>query len=61
MLVMDGSRFARFSHEGQIYLAMFTPFSNPQWPWIIGVFLPEDDYLGAIKSNRFSQYLWSPR
>jgi two-component system cell cycle sensor histidine kinase/response regulator CckA len=52
MLIMDGSRFARFSHEGQTYLAMFTPFSNPQWPWIIGVYLPEDDYLGAIKSNR---------
>jgi two-component system cell cycle sensor histidine kinase/response regulator CckA len=52
MLMIDGSRFARFSHEGQTYLAMFTPFSNPQWPWIIGVYLPEDDYLGAIKSNR---------
>ena len=52
MLIMDGSRFARFSHEGHIYLAMFTPFSNPHWPWIIGVYLPEDDYLGAIKSNR---------
>ena len=57
MLVMDGSRFARFTHEGQIYLAMFTPFSNPQWPWIIGVYLPEDDYLGAIKSNRFYNIL----
>jgi two-component system cell cycle sensor histidine kinase/response regulator CckA len=53
MLIMHGSRFARFSHERQTYLAMFTPFSNPQWPWIIGVYLPEDDYLGAIKANRF--------
>lgn len=53
MLVMDGSRFARFQHEGNIYHAMFTPFSTPQWPWIIGIYLPEDDYLGAIKSNRF--------
>ena len=57
MLIMDGSRFSRFSHEGQIYLAMFTPFSNPQWPWIIGVYLPEDDYLGAINTNRFHNIL----
>ena len=55
LLVIDGPRFARFSHEGEIYHAMFTPFStaaSAQWPWIIGVFLPEKDYLGAIKSNR---------
>jgi two-component system, cell cycle sensor histidine kinase and response regulator CckA len=57
MLIMDGSQFSRFTHEGQIYLAMFTPFSNPQWPWIIGVYLPEDDYLGTIKSNRFHNIL----
>jgi two-component system cell cycle sensor histidine kinase/response regulator CckA len=31
---------------------MFTPFSTSKWPWIIGVYLPEEDYLGAIKSNR---------
>ena len=57
MLIMDGSRFAQFKHAGQIYHAMFTPFSTPQWPWIIGVYLPEDDYLGAIKSNRFFNIL----
>ncbi|WP_319409839.1 PAS domain S-box protein [uncultured Desulfosarcina sp.] len=57
MLIMDESRFARFTQEGQVYLAMFTPFSTPQWPWIIGVYLPEDDYLGAIKSNRFFNIL----
>ncbi len=52
MLVMDGSRFSRFENDGQDYLAMFTPFSNAQWPWIIGVYLPEADYLGAINANR---------
>jgi PAS domain S-box-containing protein len=31
---------------------MLTPFSIKQWPWIIGVHLPEDDYLGALKENR---------
>ena len=31
---------------------MLTPFSIPQWPWIIGVHLPEDDYLGDLKKSR---------
>ncbi|BBO66853.1 hypothetical protein DSCA_07830 [Desulfosarcina alkanivorans] len=57
MLVMDGSRFSRFDHEGHVYHAMFSPFSDSQWPWIIGVYLPEDDYLGDIKSNRLYNIL----
>ena len=46
------SRFARFEHEGRHYHAMLTPFSIARWPWIIGVHLPEDDYLGGLKGNR---------
>jgi two-component system cell cycle sensor histidine kinase/response regulator CckA len=57
LLVIDQPRFSRFSHDGKFYHAMFTPFSTPQWPWIIGVYLPEDDYLGAIKANRFHNML----
>lgn len=57
MLVMEASRFARFDHQGEVYHAMFTPFSTPQWPWIIGVYLPEDDFLGDIKANRFNTIL----
>ena len=52
MLVINRSHFARFEQDGKAYLAMFTPFSTAQWPWIIGVYLPEADYLGAIKANR---------
>jgi two-component system, cell cycle sensor histidine kinase and response regulator CckA len=52
MLVIDEPLFSQFDHAGHTYHAMFTPFSTPQWPWIIGVYLPEDDYLGEIKSNR---------
>ncbi len=51
------SRFARFEHEGQYHHAMLTPFSIPQWPWIIGVHLPEDDYLGDLKKNRLFNIL----
>ncbi|WP_319525515.1 PAS domain S-box protein [uncultured Desulfosarcina sp.] len=52
LLVLDGPRFARFDHQGQSYLAMFVPFTASRWPWITGVYLPENDYLGAIKSNQ---------
>ena len=52
LLALDGPRFARFEHQGQNYLAMFIPFTASRWPWITGVYLPEDDYLGAIKSNQ---------
>ena len=44
--------FVRFEYGGQIYHAVFTPFIDEQWPWIIGVYLPENDYLGSIKANR---------
>ncbi len=51
------SQFATFDHNGRNYHAMLTPFSFPHWPWIIGVHLPEDDYLGALKDNRLSNTL----
>ena len=54
---LNGSRFARFEHEGQHHHAMLTPFSIPQWPWIIGVHLPEDDYLGDLKKTRLFNIL----
>jgi len=50
--ILKESRFARFEHEGQYHHAMLTPFSIPQWPWIIGVHLPENDYLGDLKKSR---------
>ncbi len=45
-------RFGLFRHEQNNYHTMFAPFDDPQWPWIIGIYLPEDDYLGPIKRNR---------
>lgn len=44
--------FGSFRHDAQRYHTMFTPFADPQWPWIIGIYLPENDYLGPIKRNR---------
>lgn len=57
---IDRPIFGSFSLKHKKYHTMFAPFSNPQWPWVIGIYLPEDDYLGAIKQNRrFSIYLMS--
>lgn len=44
--------FTSFEMNGEPYMAMFAPFSDSQWPWIIGIYMPEDDYLGSIKENR---------
>ena len=44
--------FSSFAHSGKKYLTMFTPFPEKELPWIIGVYIPEDDYLGILKSNR---------
>ena len=49
---LEHPRFGEFEHAGQTYHTMFTPFADRQWPWVIGVYIPEDDYIGAIKDNR---------
>ncbi|MGD9330556.1 MAG: PAS domain S-box protein, partial [Desulfobacterales bacterium] len=49
---LQSPRFGKFEHAGQTYHTMFTPFIDRQWPWVIGVYIPEDDYIGAIKDNR---------
>ncbi|TIH12919.1 response regulator [Marinifilum sp. JC120] len=43
--------FTTFEHNGARYNAVFTPFKNTHWPWIIGLYIPEDDYLGEIKED----------
>ena len=49
---LDEEQFGYFEHQGQAYLAMFKPFAAENWPWIIGIYFPTDDYLGDIKDNR---------
>ncbi len=51
-LTLNESKSASFEHDGKTYLSMFTPFPEPELPWIIGVYIPEDDYLAEIKSNQ---------
>ncbi|MGK0290343.1 MAG: adenylate cyclase [bacterium] len=46
------SIFTTFEHQEKKYSAMFASFTSPEWPWIIGVYLPEDDYSGEVKKNQ---------
>ncbi len=49
---LSHAEYTRFEVDGENYQAMFVPFPDPQWPWVIGMYMPEDDYLGALKMNR---------
>ncbi len=52
LLKLDHSQFAKFTHNGEAYNTMFTQFADSNWPWMIGVYIPENDYLGVLKENR---------
>ncbi len=50
--------FTSFSVNGARYHAVFTPFSNHNWPWVAGIYVPESDFLGEIRDNQiFNIYL----
>lgn len=44
--------FLEFTLEGKNYHAMFLPFEMNDIKWVIGMYAPEDDYLGLIKDNQ---------
>ena len=51
---LKGPLFSSLTFGGQKYFAMFAPFTDAQWPWVIGLYVPENDYLGPIKANRLT-------
>ena len=51
-LKLEQPKFASFTHNGDTFLSMFTPFPDAELPWIIGVYIPEDDYIADIKANQ---------
>ncbi|MGD9686994.1 MAG: cache domain-containing protein, partial [Desulfobacter sp.] len=57
LLTLDHSQFAKFTCNGEVYNTMFTQFADSHWPWMIGVYIPENDYLGVLKENR-SLNIW---
>jgi HD-GYP domain-containing protein (c-di-GMP phosphodiesterase class II) len=49
---LDKKRITRFNYNDTFYQAVFTPFQQHQWPWIFGIYVPEDDYLGVFHKNQ---------
>ena len=56
-ILLQHAEYVSFESDGKKYQAMFAPFPHTRWPWIIGMYLPEDDYLGPLKQNRVNNYL----
>ena len=48
----DKELFFTFKHDNQVYHAMFAPFRASYWPWLLGIYVAENDYIGGLKSNR---------
>jgi putative two-component system response regulator len=49
---LDKKQITRFNYNDTNYQAVFTPFQQHQWPWIFGIYVPEDDYLGVFHQNQ---------
>ncbi len=55
---LEAQRFTTYDVDGATYHATFAPFKNPNWPWVIAIHVPENDFLGEIKENQiFNVYL----
>ncbi len=55
---LKSQQFTTFEFTGDTYHAIFAPFKNPNWPWVIAIHVPEDDFLGQIKDNQvFNVYM----
>ncbi|GEM_PF-6441643 len=54
---IDSPVYANFDCDGKHYQAMLTPFVNKQWPWLIAIYYPDDDFLGGLKRNQKDNHL----
>lgn len=46
-----------FELDGTRYQGAFVPFRHQRWPWVMGIYVPEDDYLGVFKRNQHQNLL----
>ena len=49
---MDGPVFASFKHGDMDYHALVAPFGDPRMTWLVGVYLPQKAYFGAVANGR---------
>jgi len=51
-LLMDKKMAFTYSHDGEKYFGLYKPFpSQYGWDWIIGIIVPENDFMASIKRN----------
>lgn len=51
LATLKGSHFDSFRIDGKNIVMMFVPFSSePQWPWLLGVYAPEENFSGTIRT-----------
>jgi diguanylate cyclase (GGDEF)-like protein len=48
---LKGSYFDSFTVDGNRIVTMFVPFA-PQWPWLMGVYAPEEQFSGTIRAGQ---------
>ncbi|MGE0086468.1 MAG: adenylate/guanylate cyclase domain-containing protein [Desulfococcaceae bacterium] len=47
----------RFAMNGSTFMGTYLPFpSDSDWPWIVGVIIPEDDFMAAIRRNNMISF-----
>lgn len=49
---LETERFASFEADGEPHHAIFVPLPSDDWPWVVAIHIPENDYLGSIKDNQ---------
>ena len=52
-LQLEKPVFTSFAVNKKKYISIFAPFPDERLPWIVAVYIPEQDYLGEIRDNRF--------
>lgn len=51
-LKLTSDIFTTFKHDNKRFHAYFMPFENHFLNWTIGIYIPENDFLGGIKQNQ---------
>ena len=49
---LKAKAFSSFEAENNTYYTMFTRVSGQNISWLVGVYIPEEDYLGALMANQ---------
>lgn len=43
---------SKFTYQGKTYLSTIMPITDDNLPWVIGVYAPENDFVGKLKESR---------